>query len=260
LFPSDLAKLGTNGPLHIAHADLVPELAPFRNALEKAWVSKGQELTTDVYSGTQSGLFKCISTIYNGVRSNASVYLEGKPNVTVMSLTHTKHLIFEGNKAVGVAVVGPDGDEYRFKAEYEVIVASGVYETPKLLLLSGIGPEDELNRHGIKTIVKSDHVGENLLDHPILSHVFKLKDGCGLDSHLLYPGPHKDAAVDVYRKNKGGPLSSGLLELVAFPRCDEYLNTSKEYVKYKEENGGIDPFGPAGQPHFEIDFVVSKRS
>ncbi|KAF2094699.1 glucose-methanol-choline oxidoreductase [Rhizodiscina lignyota] len=254
LYP-DVKDIGRNGPLHLAHAELVPELKPFRDALEQAWVSKGHNLSSDVYSGTQSGLFKCISTIYNGVRSNASVFLEGRDNVTVMPLTYAKHLNFEGDRAIGVTVMGPDGRDYTFSSKHETIVSLGVYESPKLLLLSGIGPEGQLNEHKIDVRVKSEHVGQNLLDHPILAHVFRLKDGYGLDSHILRPGLQRDAAVDAYQRAKEGPLSSGLLELVAFPRCDEQFKTSKQYVQYVEENGGVDPFGPVGQPHFEVDFV-----
>lgn len=235
----------------------MPEIKPFRDALEKAWVSKGQELSEDIYSGRQYGLFKCISTIYKGVRSSSGCFIEGKPNVTLMSQTRAKKLIIEDGKAVGVVVLGPDGNDYTFKAKYEVIVSSGVFESPKLLMLSGIGSKAELDAHGITTLVDSPHVGQNLLDHPILSHVFHLKDGYGFDQHLLRAGPEHDGAISAYRWHKKGPLSSGLLELVAFPRIDEYLNTSKEYVEYKEKHGGADPFGPKGQPHFEVDFVVS---
>ncbi|OAL30498.1 hypothetical protein AYO20_08717 [Fonsecaea nubica] len=256
LYSTDLAKIGNlGGPLHISHSDLIPELKPFRDALETAWVSKGQELTSDVYSGTQKGLFKCVNSIYKGVRSTAAVFLEGKPNVTLMSSTISKKLVFEGNKAVGVTVIGPDGQDYTFRAKYEVIVSQGVFESPKLLMLSGIGPKEHLESKGIKTLVDSQHVGQNLLDHPILSHVFKIKDGYGLDSHLLRAGPQKDGAVAAYRKDRTGPYSSGLLELVAFPRADEWFEKSKEYREYKAKNGGVDPFGPAGQPHFEVDFV-----
>jgi choline dehydrogenase len=261
LYAPDLAKIGNKGgPLHISHSDLVPELKPFRDALEKAWVSTGQELTVDVYSGTQKGLFKCVSSIYNGTRSTAAVFIEGKGNVTLLSSTVSKNLVIENGKAVGVTVIGPDGRDYTFRAKYEVIVSQGVFESPKLLMLSGIGPKPELEAKGIKSVVDSKHVGQNLLDHPILSHVFKLKDGYGLDSHLLRNGPQKDGATIAYRKKKSGPYSSGLLELVAFPRIDEYLKNSKEYREYQAKNGGVDPFGPGGQPHFEIDFVVSVKS
>jgi choline dehydrogenase len=256
LYPAELAKIGNRGgPLHISHSDLIPEVKPFRDALEKAWVSKGQELTSDVYSGVQKGLFKCINTIYKGTRSTAAVFIEGKQNITLVSSTISKNLVLEGDQAVGVVAIGADGKEYTFAARNEVIVSQGVFESPKLLMLSGIGRKADLEAQGIKTIVDSEHVGQNLLDHPILSHVFKIKDGFSLDSHLLRAGPQKDGAVSAYRHNHTGPYSSGLLELVAFPRADEWFNRSKEYREFVAQNGGVDPFGPKGQPHFEVDFV-----
>lgn len=201
------------------------------------------------------GLWKCINTIYNGKRSSSWRFLEGKPNITVLGQTNAKQLIFENGKAIGVEVISPDGQTVSLRAQYEVIVSLGVYETPKLLLLSGIGPEQELNKFGINSVVKSEHVGQNLLDHPILPHVFKIKDGYGLDKHLLRPGLEKDAAASAYRWKNKGPMTSGLLELVGLPRIDSYLEKVPEYVEYKKANGNVDPFGPGGQPHFEIDFV-----
>jgi len=254
LYSADLAKIGRNGPLNVSHSDLVPEVKPFRDALSKAWVSKGEKLSEDIYSGHMNGLTHCVNTIYKGIRSSSYSFILGKSNVKVLSGTFTKSINFEGDAAVGATVITPGG-EMTFRAKKEVIVSSGVFETPKLLMLSGIGPEAELKAHGIAPLVTSAHVGQNLLDHPIMPYVRRLKDGYGLDSHLLRAGPMKDGAISAYRKNKTGPMSSGLLELVGFPRIDEYLMRSKEYVAAKEANGGVDPFGPGGQPHFEIDFV-----
>lgn len=189
------------------------------------------------------------------------MYLEGKPNAYVLSQSHSKRLIIEDGKATGVEVYGPDGETtYEFHASREVIVSSGVFETPKLLLLSGIGPRATLDAFGVPVAVESPHVGRNLLDHPILPHVFRLKDGVGLDHHLLRAGPEQAAATAAYRRDRTGPYGSGLLELVAFPRIDERLKATKEYREYLEKNGDVDPFGPSGQPHFEIDFVVSRKT
>lgn len=141
----------------------MPELRPFREALEKAWVSKGGELTDDVHNGTMRGLWKCTNTIYKGKRSSSWLYLKGKDNVAVLGGTNSKRVIIEDGKATGVEVIGPDGNEYTFRANYEVIVSQGVYETPKLLMLSGIGPEKTLKEFGIEPVVVSEHVGQNLL-------------------------------------------------------------------------------------------------
>ena len=130
-------------------------------------------------------------------------------------------------------------------------------ESPKLLLLSDIGEEAEVKAHGITPIISSPHVGRNLLDQPILAHVFRLKDVIGLEDLLLRAGPIKDSAAAQYRKDRTGPLGSGLVELVGLPRCDKWFETSKEYVAAKKTNGGVDSFGPGGHPHFENDFVVN---
>ncbi|KAF4817555.1 Pyranose dehydrogenase 3 [Colletotrichum siamense] len=255
LLPKYLQHIGTGGPIHVSPAELVAEAAPFRDALKKAWVSKGEKLNDEIYDGEMHGLTTAVSSIYKGKRSSSWRYIEGKKNVTVIGQTHSKRLIIENGKVVGVEVLGPDGEDLTFRAKYEVIVSSGVYESPKLLMLSGIGPKKELESFGIKTLVDSPHVGQNLLDHPIMPHVFKLKDGYGLDQHLLRAGPEHDGAVSAYHWKNKGPLSSGLLELVGLPRIDERLKNCAEYNEYLAKNGGVDPFGPGGQPHFEIDFV-----
>jgi choline dehydrogenase-like flavoprotein len=234
----------------------LPELAGFRKRLEQAWLSKGQKLTDDIYKGEVNGLFKCVNSVYKGVRSSSWVFVEDKPNIHILANTQAKKINFDGTTATGVTVIH-NNRKVTFKARNEVIVSCGVFETPKLLMLSGIGPAEHLQSHGITPLVESAHVGQNVLDHPILSHVFRVKDGYGLDNILLRAGPEQKAAIAQYQKDGSGPLGSTLLETIAFPRIDDWLMTSKEYVKFKEENGGIDPFGPAGQPHFEIDFVVS---
>lgn len=205
------------------------------------------------------GLTHCVNSIYGGVRSTSASYLADKPNVTILSSAIGKKINFDDNlKATSVTVSGADRTEMTFTAKYEIIVACGVFESPKLLMLSGIGPKEELARHGIHSVVQSEHVGQNLHDHPILAHVFRLKDGTGLDSHLLRAGPAQSAALQKYRTSKKGPFSSGLLEMVGLPRIDDRLERYKEYREAKAQNGDKDPFGPEGQPHFEIDFVVSQ--
>ncbi|KAJ9296692.1 CAZyme family AA3 [Paecilomyces variotii] len=258
LYPADLKKIGTGGPINIAHADLVPEMAPFRDALTQAWVSKGQPLTEDIYSGEMKGLTHCVDTIYGGQRQGSYLYLKNKPNVTILYGVHSKKLIIDPQTRVcqGVTVISESHNtEISVYATREVIVSQGVFETPKLLLLSGVGPAAELAKHNIPQILESPHVGQHLLDHPIVPFVLQVKDGYGLDDHILRPGPLNEVAIKAYAKDKTGAISSGLLELVGFPRIDERLEKYPEYRQAKAANGGLDPFGPAGQPHFELDFV-----
>lgn len=219
-------------------------------------MSKGQKVTGDVYGGEVNGLFKAINSTYKGQRSSGWMFVDGKSNIKILAGTYSKKIHFNGTVATGVTVCH-EGNDIIFNAKREVIVSSGVFESPKLLMLSGIGPEDILSEHNIKPIVKSPNVGQNVLDHPILSHVFRVQDGHGLDNILLRAGPMYKAAAEQYQKGKKGPLSSTLLEMIGFPRIDEQLEMSQEYREAKKKNGGKDPFGPGGQPHFEVDFVVS---
>ncbi|OGE55137.1 hypothetical protein PENARI_c005G05441 [Penicillium arizonense] len=256
LYPAELSKIGTGGPVQISHADLVPEMQPFRDALTQAWVSKGQPLTEDIFSGEMKGLTHCVDTIHRGERQGSYLYLRNKPNVTILYGVQSKHLIIDPITRIcsGVTVIS-EATEISVYASREVIVSQGVFETPKLLMLSGIGPAAELAKHGINLVVDSPHVGQHLLDHPIVPFVLQIKDGYGLDDHILRPGPLNDKALATYQRDKTGPASSGFLELVGFPRIDERLEKYPAYREAKAANGGLDPFGPAGQPHFELDFV-----
>lgn len=142
-------------------------------------------MTENIHKGKVNGLVKCMNTIYKGVRSTSAVFLDGKSNITVLAETRAKWLVIKNGVAIGVVFYCPHEEDVVYIAKKDVIVSCGVFESPKLLMLSGIGPRDQLSQHGIAPIVESPHVGQNLLGHPILSDVFKLKDGSGLDGRLV---------------------------------------------------------------------------
>ncbi|KAF4585507.1 glucose-methanol-choline (gmc) oxidoreductase [Ophiocordyceps camponoti-floridani] len=255
LFGKGMAKVGSGGPLPVSHAELIPVMKPFRDAVTSAWKSRGEPVTEDVFDGELDGLTHCLDTIYHGQRSGSYLFLRGKPNISVVAETRSKKLLIEDGVCKGVLVVGRDGRERRFFADREVILSQGVFESPKLLMVSGIGPESELSRHGIETIVDSQHVGRNLSDHPAVPFVLRVKDDYGMDKILLRNNQEHQAVTAEYHGDHRGPLGSGLLELVGFPRVDGYLQRDAEYRRAKAANGGRDPFSPEGQPHFELDFV-----
>ena len=257
LYLPELKKLGAGGPIPISHSELIDEMRPFRDALTKAWQSRGEPLTENIYDGEMNGLTHCIDTIYKGQRSGSYLFVKDKPNVTIVPEVRSKRLIIDYADRIckGVTIIEPSGNELNFYATREVILSQGVFESPKLLMLSGVGPARELAKHGIDVIVDSRHVGQHLADHPGVPFVLRVKDGFGMDSHLLRKGPKNDAIVAAYKKDRSGPVGSGLLEMVGFPRIDKYLEKDAQYRTAKAANGGRDPFSPEGQPHFELDFV-----
>jgi choline dehydrogenase len=85
-------------------------------------------------------------------------------NVTLLVNTHVDRLTFAGKRATGVEIGSASGPR-RIQAKSEVILCSGGINTPKLLMLSGIGDEAQLRAHGIKTLVHAPQVGQNFQDH-----------------------------------------------------------------------------------------------
>ncbi|KAJ5636718.1 uncharacterized protein N7484_010031 [Penicillium longicatenatum] len=257
-YSEDLKKIGTSGPIPIAHSALIPEMQPFRDLLTQAWKSTGQPVTENVFDGQLNGLAYSVNSIYQGRRSGSFLCVADKPNITILGEAHSKNLIIdEGHTCKGVVVILPSGQELKLYATREVIVAEGVFESPKLLMLSGIGPAAELKKHNIPVIVDSRHVGQHLLDHPGVPFVLRVKDGYGMDDYVLHKGtPHHKKALQAYHDGSyGGPMGSGFLELIGFPRIDKYLEKCPEYREAKAANGNKDPFCPYDQPHFELDFV-----
>ncbi|KAK5807219.1 hypothetical protein VI817_001477 [Penicillium citrinum] len=254
-YSPELKKIGGGGPIPISHSELIPEMKQFREFLTRAWKSTGHPITENIFDGEMLGLTHSVNTIYKGRRSGSFLAVADKPNVTILPEAHSKKLIIDNGECKGVTVILRSGQELNLFATREVIVAEGVFESPKLLMLSGIGPSAELKKHNIPVIIDSPHVGKNLLDHPGVPFVLRVKDGFGMDDHVLRKGtPQHSQALKAYQSHRG-PLGSGFLEMVGFPRIDDYLEKDPQYREAKASNDGKDPFCPYNQPHFKLDFV-----
>ncbi|KAJ5521440.1 Glucose-methanol-choline oxidoreductase C-terminal [Penicillium freii] len=256
-YAPELKKIGENGPIPISHSELIPEMQLFRDLLTDAWKSTGQPINENIFDGQMVGLTYSVNTIHKGRRSGSFLCVD-KPNITILPKVHSKKLIIDNadKTCKGVTVITGSGQELNLYATREVIVSQGVFESPKLLMLSGIGSSAELKKHGIPVVVDNPHVGQHLLDHPGVPFVLRVKDGFGMDDYILRKGtPHNNQAIQVYQTNHSGPLGSGFLEIVGFPRIDKYLENDPLYRQAKASNGNKDPFCPYGQPHFELDFI-----
>ncbi|MDB5607132.1 MAG: Choline dehydrogenase [Bradyrhizobium sp.] len=110
-------------------------------------------------------------TVVDGQRVSVfTAYLQDyltAPNLTVLTETLVQSVTIEGNRATGVSVI-KDGRSRQFKARHEVILSTGAIQTPKILMLSGIGNEAELRRHGIVIRQHLPGVGQNYQDHPLV--------------------------------------------------------------------------------------------
>ncbi|MBI1620789.1 choline dehydrogenase [Aquamicrobium zhengzhouense] len=155
---------GTSGPLHV-------QRGPRKNPLYKAFVEAGRQAgfeTTKDYNGSkQEGFGPMEQTIHQGRRwSVANAYLRPalrRKNVRVVN-GFARKIVIENGRATGVEIENRRGVE-TVRANREVIIAASTVNSPKLLMLSGIGPAAHLREHGIDVIADRPGVGQNLQDH-----------------------------------------------------------------------------------------------
>ena len=147
------------------------EFAKTDDPIFAAWAASGKaagyEVVEDYNGRTQEGFGKGQYTIRDGRRSSSSrAYLQpvsGRKNLTIKTRAHVQRIILEGNCAVGVEYK-KRGANTVARASREVILAAGAFNTPQLLMLSGIGPADHLREMGIHPILDLP-VGVSLQDH-----------------------------------------------------------------------------------------------
>ena len=160
----DGAWRGHDGPLHITRG---PRSNPLFNAFIEAGRQAGYPVTPDYNGAAQEGFGAMEATIWKGRRwSAANAYLRPAMkagNVTVLRALASR-VVFDAGRAVGVEV-RRGGNTEVIRAGREVILAASSINTPKILMLSGIGDGAALQSHGIKVLAHRPGVGANLQDH-----------------------------------------------------------------------------------------------
>ncbi len=166
---------GDTGPLRVEdllHRD------PTNDAVLAAFSEIGVPLNEDYNSADQTGAFYYQVTMANGRRcSAADAFLRpvmDRANLTVLTDAHCNRVVFEGKRATGVEIEC-NGVRKLIHASREVILSAGAYHSPKLLMLSGIGPAAHLAELGIPIIRDCANVGAGLQDHYILPMSWQLK-------------------------------------------------------------------------------------
>jgi len=150
--------------------------------------------------------------------SSADGYLvpaRTRANLTVQTNAHATRVLFDGTRAVGVEYL-LDGVTTRATARQEVVLCGGAVNTPQLLMLSGIGPKAELEKHGIPVLVDSPEVGENLRDH-LLSGLIVETAG-----DTLFTAKKVPELLSFLTRGRG-MLTSNVAEAYGFVRSDPSL-------------------------------------
>jgi choline dehydrogenase len=191
------------------------------NAITPAFVDAGAEAglarNEDFNAVEQDGVGMYQVTQRGGMRASAAVaYLHPateRPNLTVMPYMHVNRLLFEGIRAVGVEATQL-GQAQELRAEREVILCGGAYNSPQLLMLSGVGPAEHLAMREVEVLLDQPAVGENLSDHAASFNVWTTPEP---ESLLLALEP---AALEEFTASQTGPFASNLAESGGFARVE----------------------------------------
>lgn len=205
---------GTDGPLGVSNL-------PEPNVTTRAFIQSCQEYglpyNPDFNGESQIGAGAYQTTIRNHRRCSAAVgYLRPalkRANLTLIRDALVLRILFDGKRATGVAL-SRKGRVENLRAAAEVIVTSGAIGTPKLLMLSGIGPAAHLRQHRIDVVQDLPGVGQNLQDHFGIDIVAELKGHESLDK---YGRPHRMVMAGLqYFLFRSGPVTSNVVEGGAF--------------------------------------------
>ncbi|MEV6329346.1 GMC family oxidoreductase N-terminal domain-containing protein [Streptomyces sp. NPDC051909] len=206
---------GVGGPLTVSDGR---SGHPLSSAFVQAAQQAGYKANDDFNGEDQFGVGRYQLTQRGGLRCSAAVaYLHpalDRPNLTVLSSATARRVVVEDGRATGVEV--ERGSEVEVvRAEREVIVSAGAYESPKLLMLSGIGPAAQLSAFGIE-VVRDLPVGQGLQDHYMAMLNFRT------DAESLISAASPENAALLQSEGRG-PLTSNIGEAGGFFRSRDGL-------------------------------------
>lgn len=230
---------GKTGPIKASFPENAEE-----NVLAKAWVdtfkSLGYGITGDPFSGKVSGGFVSASSVDPESRERsytASAYYapaKDRLNLHVITDALVEKIILEridyctvdnddGRYSASFVQYVHDGQVKMAKANKEVILCAGAFQSPQILELSGIGDRTLLESHGIKVLIDNPNVGENLQDHLFTGISYEVKDGIATADILRRDPKAAQAAMAEYMSNKTGPMTSTAMASFAFMPIVDFL-------------------------------------
>lgn len=207
---------GKGGPLNVTklRSDNPVQEMYLQAARELQW-----PIRDDFNGPEQEGLGIYQVTQKNGERWSAArgyihPHMDKRANLRVETQAYATRILFEGKRAVGVEYT--KGNETKqIRARREVVVASGAFQTPQLLMLSGVGDAAALQQHGIASVHHLPGVGKNLQDHP--DFVFGFTSDSPYFAGLSFGGIARIfKGIAQFRRERRGPMTSNVAEAGGF--------------------------------------------
>lgn len=210
----------SGGPVHISYPNFA---VPYGSWVELAMQQLGFPYQQDFISGNLLGYQYAPVTVRpdGQIReSSQTAFLDtamqqGLTNLKVYTHTLAKQILFSSNKtATGVKVVSGNGNPYVLSARSEVIVSAGAFQSPQLLMVSGIGPREQLEKFNITVLADRPGVGQNMEDHLDFGPSYNIN----LQGLTLEPSPQNNAAVQSYLTNRTGFLTSPGVDFIGWEK------------------------------------------
>ncbi|MDR0808394.1 MAG: choline dehydrogenase [Gemmobacter sp.] len=208
---------GGDGPVQASRGRLA---SPIFDAFEASASAAGHRLIEDLNGPDAVGIGRLDCSKGGGRRCSAAVaYLHpalSRPNLTVLTRALAHRVLIEAGRAVGLRY-GHAGQTHTTYARREVILSGGAINTPQLLMLSGIGPADDLRRHGIHVTLDQPGIGGNLQDHIDLGMSFRCTEPV---SHAWMGSRTGKLRVGLeWLLRQTGPGASNIWEIGGFARA-----------------------------------------
>ena len=204
---------GATGPLGVSTLDAQPMTRVFVQACQQFGIPH----TSDFNGPEQAGCGVYQITTKDAKRCSAAVgYLnpaKPRPNLTIETDCQVNRIVVEDGTAIGVDYI-KGGQTIAARASREVLLTAGAIGSPKLMMLSGLGPADHLREHGLEVVADIPGVGANLHDHFDIDIVYELKGPWSFDKYRKWYW--KLMAGLQYKLFKSGPVASNIVEGGAF--------------------------------------------
>ena len=236
---------GDGGPLVLERG---PAANPLFQAFLEATEQAGHPRTSDVNGYRQEGFAAFDRNVHRGRRlSAARAYLHpvlNRQNLNLVTRAFTTKIVFDGNRAVGVAYT--KGGRSHIAEAGEVICCGGAINSPQLLQLSGVGPADLLARHGIDVVADVPAVGANMQDHLEVYVQYACKQPVSMQPHLaMWRRPW----IGLQWLARGGPGATNHFEAGGFIRSNDdvaYPNLMFHFLPIAIRYDGTTPAGGHG--------------
>lgn len=214
---------GVGGPLAVSNIRIRREICDkFIDAAEQVGIPRNEDSNGETQEGV--GYFQ-LTINQNGTRCSTAVgFLRPalkRPNLDAATKAQVHRIVFDGTRAVGLDVE-INGEMTHIRCNKEIVLSAGAINSPQLLMLSGVGDRNELEKHGISIVKDMPGVGKNLQDHLQIRTIYKVNKPITLNDEVNNPIRKMMMGIE-YALFRTGPLTMAASQVCIFTKTDKNM-------------------------------------